>query len=361
MKNLFYLIFSITLCLLSACVNNKEKEVSDSCTIHVKVDGNSTGELIIAPYQSITSIEVYDSLKIVSPINKKTNTLKIDTVKALRRLTLNYNKKTYRTKIFTAPGTYTLTLKDDSIHVDGTSTHNEYLKLDMLLEGDKMERIRYKRELTKEESLFKKNYSKSLIEGIKKYPKSSPLAQLVYNQFWMTDLDTINTIINSFDKDLQSSYFLKQLIERKNNLERVAIGKKSPAFSLPTYHNKIISLNDFKGKYVLIDFWASWCPPCIKGIPNLKRIRKRFPEESLSIISISIDAKKDDWIKAVQKHEMPWPQLLDESPKVADMFAVTAIPHLVIISPSGKIVYKTTGEDEHLEMVIDNFINSKNK
>ena len=169
---------------------------------------------------------------------------------------------------------------------------------------------------------------------------------IINQEFWGAKADTLQKILDGFSPDVKDSYYLISLDKRLKSELTTAVGQKAPLFTIPYAEQEgDFKISDYKGKYVLIDFWASWCGPCRKGIPNLKEIHKAF--KNLEIVSISTDANRDAWEKAVEEEKMPWIQLLDTK-KVSNSFNITAIPHLVIISPEGVIVSRGFYHDEQL-------------
>lgn len=91
-------------------------------------------------------------------------------------------------------------------------------------------------------------------------------------------------------------------------------------------------------KYVLLDFWASWCRPCRAEIPNLKKIYTDAAEKGLQIVSISIDKDRQAWLDALEKEQLPWINVLDEGGKIADLYHVSAVPTMYILDSEGKLV-----------------------
>lgn len=128
---------------------------------------------------------------------------------------------------------------------------------------------------------------------------------------------------------------------RKN----AAIGNNMIDFQLPDPKGEMIGSGQFKGKYLLIDFWASWCVPCRKSFPHMRELYKKYKDKNLEILSISIDKNKEAWLKAVNQESNPWPQVLDTRSVSQKGFAVSAVPNTFLISPEGKIVAKQVGFD----------------
>jgi peroxiredoxin len=115
----------------------------------------------------------------------------------------------------------------------------------------------------------------------------------------------------------------------------------APAFSLTTVNGSKISLSDFKGKYVLLDFWATWCPPCRAEIPYVKEIRKKYSLEKLAIVGISADYDSKKLTAFVKEQRMNWLHFYDKHREVGQLYRVDAIPVLILINKEGKMVYNS--------------------
>lgn len=130
-------------------------------------------------------------------------------------------------------------------------------------------------------------------------------------------------------------------------LKSSGVGNTVANFVLPDPQGKPVDFKSFKGKYVLIDFWASWCAPCRKSFPHMREVYKTFKGEQFEIYSISIDENKAAWLKAVQEENNPWPQTLDTKNISQSGFAVTGVPSTFLIDPQGKIIAKEVGFDSN--------------
>ncbi len=130
-----------------------------------------------------------------------------------------------------------------------------------------------------------------------------------------------------------------------DGLKSSGIGSQVANFVLSSPQGKDVNFKDYKGKYVLVDFWASWCGPCRKSFPHMREVYQQYKNNQFEIYSISIDENKEAWLKAVKEENNPWVQSLDTKNISQKGFAVTGVPSTFLIDPSGKIVAKEVGFD----------------
>lgn len=144
-------------------------------------------------------------------------------------------------------------------------------------------------------------------------------------------------------KKYPSSAQVKSFHDGVVNMLKTAIGCMAPDFSFATPNGKMLSPSSFKGKYLLIDFWASWCAPCRAESPNMVKMYKQFHPKGLEILSISLDEKKDKWIEAIKKDNLEWNHVSDLGgwqSAAAKMYSVSGIPQTFLLDKEGKIIAK---------------------
>ena len=130
--------------------------------------------------------------------------------------------------------------------------------------------------------------------------------------------------------------------------------KKNLSFSLPDLKGTTHTLDQYRGKVVVIDLWAMWCTSCYKVFPVLNELREKFPADKLAVIGISIDQKKSSLVQSfVKKAGITYTVLHDQSQKTPETFGISGLPSLFVIDPDGKVVFSSDGfkgEEEKLAL-----------
>jgi peroxiredoxin len=169
-------------------------------------------------------------------------------------------------------------------------------------------------------SFSQQDFEASLNESVKKFPASEPLLKM------------------KRDYDAQ-----KAQAQQPQQQPGAAswIGQQAPDLNLPDVNGKSISLSSFKGKYLLVDFWASWCGPCRAENPNVVKAYSEFKDKNFAILGVSLDKDKDAWQQAVKEDGLAWAQVSDLkywNSKAVEIFKFEGIPFNVLIDPQGKII-----------------------
>lgn len=177
--------------------------------------------------------------------------------------------------------------------------------------------------------------------------------------------DTILTLLSQTRKEFQNSKTCQDLIEYYEPQLAKTTGSQFADLTLTDMNGKEVKLSDFagKGKVVLLDFWASWCPPCIKEMPSLVELYKEYKNKGLEIVGISLDDKKDSWIGAIKRHQITWPQMSDLkgwNSSVVKAYGVYSIPLTVLIDQQGTVVGSNLSSAE-LKIKLNQLLNFKNK
>jgi peroxiredoxin len=138
-------------------------------------------------------------------------------------------------------------------------------------------------------------------------------------------------------------------VSRMESLKNVQVGQQAPDFTIPALDGGQIKLADFKGKYVLLDFWASWCMPCRQENPNVVKAYNTYKNKNFTILGISLDKDAIAWKKAIADDGLTWShagELKDFEGEVVRQYQINAIPSSFLLDPNGKIIAKNLRGEE---------------
>jgi len=155
---------------------------------------------------------------------------------------------------------------------------------------------------------------------------------------------TINQLENLYSglsPQIKNLGYVKNIPAKINARKKSAIGNIAPEFTAIDISGKKFSLSDFRGSFVLLEFWASWCIPCRADNVHLKKLYDSYRDRGLVIIGISLDDKKEKWVKAIMEDKLPWihtSELNAFENKLARLYGVQPIPDNFLLDPQGKII-----------------------
>lgn len=176
------------------------------------------------------------------------------------------------------------------------------------------------------------------LDFIRSYPDSPVSLRIAeYGTRGLSSSDALK-LLSLFSPRLQQDETVKKNIEIAHALVKTAHGATAPLFSLPDAEGKTVALNNYLGKYVLIDFWASWCHPCRASFPAIAELYNKYKSKGLVVIGVSLDRSEHAWHKALAEEKTPWVMLHDAKGIVANDYAVKTIPLLVLLDRQGKVV-----------------------
>nr|WP_121270891.1 TlpA disulfide reductase family protein [Pedobacter schmidteae] len=200
---------------------------------------------------------------------------------------------------------------------------------------------------------------------LKQHPDSYASAYLLSDSRQIGSVAKKEQLYHMLSARMQKSDAAKKYKDYIQGLKSANVGSTVANFVLPDPAGQQLDFARLKGKYVLIDFWASWCVPCRQSFPHMGEVYKKYKSDKFEIYSISIDEDKSAWLKAVKEENNPWLQSLDTKNISQKGFAVTAVPSTFLIDPQGKIIAKEIGFDPNgnsaIEKKINEVLSSPNK
>ena len=319
-KNLFLLIVAI---IAISCTQKEDKNV----LVSGNVEGVETGTVYLQKFRN-KSFYVIDSSEIVDgEFSFSTNVelpeiygLSLDTTRNSFLLFLDENPASVRLD----SANYYRNTK-----VEGSDLHNLF--------------VEYKSERNVEIDSF-----------IRQHPSSLVSAYALYRDYsYRLSPEEIRSNIDLLDPSLWNTPYVEVLEELIPTLEVVAVGNEAPNFVADDTEGNVVEFSNYigKSKYLLLDFWASWCGPCRRENPNIVKAYEEYKDKGFDIFAVSLDSSRDGWVAAIEKDGLDWTNvsdllLWDSEP--AKLYGVRAIPSNFLIDENGVIVAKNLkGEDLH--------------
>jgi peroxiredoxin len=194
------------------------------------------------------------------------------------------------------------------------------------------------RKMTKEKEAHDVKIRQFIESNTDSYAITYIISDFIAKDYPLSDVEQYYEKLTPRIKESHPGKLLKQKIEL---LHHINIGGAALDIDLPSPDGTLLKLSSLRGKYVLVDFWASWCGPCLAEAPNVKEIYEKYHDKGFEVYGVSLDSKKDPWIKAIAKHGLNWvhvSSLKGWDCPVAAQYNVTGIPKTFLLDPNGRII-----------------------
>lgn len=165
-------------------------------------------------------------------------------------------------------------------------------------------------------------------------------AQALSEYAYSAKPDEVDKLLATAGPNVLAMNAIQDLKKRNEVLKVTAEGMHFTDFTVETEEGGSVSLSDYvgKGNYVLVDFWASWCGPCIQETPVLVDVYEKYKDKGFTVLGVAVWDRLEDTKGAIEKHGITWPQILNAQTIPTDLYGISGIPHIILFGPDGKIV-----------------------
>ncbi len=262
-------------------------------------------------------------------------------------------------EIFLEPGKFNITgsLKDfNSLKISGgklQEAYNKYVELtspfndDFIAESKKLEAAKAEGNAEMTDSVankldeIKDRYYEVSYDYIENRPVDIFTAKMISEVLIAyPDIERLQPLVDQFDPYVKGSSYGQRIINTLAVMKKTSVGTEAPLFAMFDIEGNEKTLESMKGKYVLIDFWASWCKPCRDENPRLVSLYQKFKGPKFEILGVSIDQSKTKWKEAVEADKLVWTQVIDENSVANKEYGIISIPSNILIDPQGVIIAK---------------------
>lgn len=190
---------------------------------------------------------------------------------------------------------------------------------------------------------LEEDYTAAAKEGVKQNITNPVGIYLLKKTYYYMEVDELDPLMPQIPAAYDNDEVISKIKANVEKMKATAVGQKFTDFEMQTPEGKAVKLSDYvgKGKVVLVDFWASWCGPCRREMPNLVEAYKKYKGKNFEIVGVSLDQDAKAWTDAIEKLGITWPQMSDLkfwNCEGAQIYAVSSIPHTVLIDGEGTIL-----------------------
>jgi peroxiredoxin len=259
-------------------------------------------------------------------------------------------------KFYVEKGNITITSPDSACraNIEGSRLNKDFIRLAASLKPLLEERnqlIMRQKQSPESQEVYNAKYeqlNEQMNQNRRSFIEKNPGSYISLQALWdyagdFKNGDELSVLFHSLSDSLQETKHGREFVKMLDNVRTVKTGMTAPEFTQADARGQKVSLSSFRGRYVLIDFWASWCGPCRAENPNLVRVYEKFKTKNFTILGVSLD-KSDDrkaWLGAIKKDQLAWQQVSDLKGwdnEAGKLYGVRAIPDNFLVGPDGKIV-----------------------
>lgn len=216
------------------------------------------------------------------------------------------------------------------------------------------------RAIEAEQARARKKFNAEVADIIRQHPDAHASWDMVYSYRIALDPETVTPLFDALSPKFKNSEEGKDLAKQIASVKKIMVGSPAPDFMQSDVAGNSIKLSSFRGQYVLVDFWASWCGICRLENPNVLRAYTAYKDSGFTVLGVSLDdsAHRDAWIQAIRDDNMPWQQVSDlkgRNNEAATLYGIKGIPQNVLVGPDGRIIAKNKRNRDLMNTLMEIF------